>query len=97
MHPEIFDAFETVCAPLDVTGGVLEIGVSPDHRSLLDLPCLARASERVGVGLEAAFAGPEGRYRVLKMRVVLPLERVASPTTPQCGQVVPFGQSLAST
>jgi SAM-dependent methyltransferase len=67
MHPEIFDAFETVCAPLDVTGGVLEIGVSPDHRSLLDLPCLARASERVGVGLEAAFAGPEGRYRVLKM------------------------------
>src|SRR5436309_14109378 len=30
-------------------------------------------------------------------RVVLPLERVASPTVPQCGHTGPSGQSHAST
>src|SRR5436190_5304044 len=39
----------------------------------------------------------QGRQFQRPGRVVLPLERVASPTVPQCGQTGPSGQSHAST
>jgi SAM-dependent methyltransferase len=54
MHPRVFEAFETICAPLRVTGRVLEIGASPGHRPLLEMAALRTAAERVGVGLDGA-------------------------------------------
>jgi SAM-dependent methyltransferase len=57
VHPVIFQEFEAICAPLAVTGHVLEIGASPDHRSLLELPSLRSAVSRVGVGLDGSLDG----------------------------------------
>ena len=57
MHPKVFEAFDRLLAPLAITGEVLEIGASPDHRSLLTLPVLARAARRIGVGGDGAGVG----------------------------------------
>jgi SAM-dependent methyltransferase len=57
MHPVIFEAFEKLCAPLAIRGRVLEIGASPHHRSLLTMPALAQAVERIGIGLDGAMEG----------------------------------------
>jgi SAM-dependent methyltransferase len=57
MHRKIFEAFEAICRPLGVTGRVLEIGASPHHQTLLDLPALRGAAERIGVGLDGPAAG----------------------------------------
>lgn len=63
MHDEVYTAFERLCRPLAITGKVLEIGASPFHQSLLTLPCLSRASGRIGVGLDGAFKGPAYEIR----------------------------------
>jgi SAM-dependent methyltransferase len=65
MHPEIFSRFNQSCEDLHVTGPVLEIGASPNHGTLLDLPALDRASLRIGVGLDGAFDDPANRYRII--------------------------------
>ncbi len=61
MDALIFAAFEALCAPLGVSGAVLEIGASPLHPSLLAMPCLAGAAERIGVGLDGAAETPGWR------------------------------------
>jgi len=53
MHPVIFHAFDEICRVRRVGGAVLEIGATPDASTLLNLPALAGAAERVGVNLAA--------------------------------------------
>jgi SAM-dependent methyltransferase len=57
MHPSVFEAFERICGTLAVSGRVLEIGASPRHQSLLTLPCLRNAKERIGIGLDGDGEG----------------------------------------
>ena len=52
MNEAVFREFDRLCRSLGVTGRVLELGASPLHRPLLELPSLAGASLRVGVGLD---------------------------------------------
>jgi SAM-dependent methyltransferase len=59
MHPRIFEEFDAICAPLSITGEVLEIGASRDHPLLLALPALGSAAKRIGVGLGPAFRGDD--------------------------------------
>ena len=59
----MYDAFNTICGNLVVTGRVLEIGASPNHPTLLDLPSLRNATERIGIGLDGMAVRPG--YRIL--------------------------------
>lgn len=52
MHPVVFQTFDALCRDLAVHGSVLEIGASPDHQTLLTLPSLRGAAQRLGVGLD---------------------------------------------
>jgi SAM-dependent methyltransferase len=52
MHPAVFSAFDGICRMQAVTGRVLEIGARPRPDTLLCLPALAGASERVGLDLD---------------------------------------------
>ncbi len=54
MHPAVFDTFDRICGERRAGGRVLEIGAVPSPDTLLMLPSLAGASERVGINL----AGP---------------------------------------
>src|SRR5258708_38114803 len=54
MQAAIFQAFDTLCAGLAINGRVLEIGASPEHHTLLTMPSLANATERIGVGLDGS-------------------------------------------
>jgi SAM-dependent methyltransferase len=49
MHPAVFDAFEEICRERKIRGTVLEIGATPDDSTLLNLPSLAGAKEKVGI------------------------------------------------
>jgi hypothetical protein len=57
MHPVVFEAFERLCSGLSIRGRVLEIGASPHHQTLLTMPALVRATERIGIGLDGAAEG----------------------------------------
>jgi len=52
VHPSVFAEFERVCRARRVGGAVLEIGAVPSPESLLCLPALAGATEKVGVSLD---------------------------------------------
>ena len=52
MHPIVFATFDRVCRARRAGGAVLEIGAVPSPDSLLLLPALAGATERVGVSLD---------------------------------------------
>lgn len=65
MHPSVFNAFDEICGKLSVPGTVLEIGASPQHQTLLALPALRGAAQRIGVGLDGAAEG-DG-YKILQM------------------------------
>lgn len=52
MHPTVFAEFERVCRARGAGGAVLEIGAVPSGDSLLTLPALAGATEKVGVSLD---------------------------------------------
>jgi|SRR5450756_181579 len=54
MHPEIFQTFENICRTLDLRGSVLEVGATPDASTLLNLPALAGAPEKIGLNLTGA-------------------------------------------
>lgn len=58
MHPVVFGEFERICTRLGIGGSVLEIGAVPAASSLLCLPALAGAREKIGINLD----GPH-RYR----------------------------------
>jgi SAM-dependent methyltransferase len=49
MHPTVFDVFEEICRAREIRGAVLEIGATPDDSTLLNLPSLAGASEKIGI------------------------------------------------
>jgi len=52
MHPEVFAAFDRICAEASIAGAVLEVGAVAKATTLLNLPALARASPRVGINLD---------------------------------------------
>ena len=49
MHPTVFDVFEEICRAREIRGAVLEIGATPDDSTLLNLPSLAGANEKIGI------------------------------------------------
>lgn len=61
MHPRVFAEFDRICRARGAGGAVLEIGAVPSAESLLLLPALAGATEKVGVSLDgpARFADVE--------------------------------------
>jgi SAM-dependent methyltransferase len=52
MHPEVFQKFEDICHSRGAGGRTLEIGAVPAADTLLCLPCLNAASERIGLNLD---------------------------------------------
>jgi SAM-dependent methyltransferase len=52
MHAAVFSTFDAICRVQAVSGAVLEVGAVPSPDTLLMLPALAAATERVGVNLE---------------------------------------------
>lgn len=63
MHAAIFTAFDQICREHEVQGRVLEIGAVPHASTLLALPSLAGASERIGINIEGPAEGPG--FRIL--------------------------------
>ena len=49
MHPSVFKVFEEICSTRTILGSVLEIGATPDDSTLLNLPSLITASEKIGI------------------------------------------------
>jgi len=49
MHPAVFNVFEEICRAREIRGAVLEIGATPDDSTLLNLPSLAGAAEKIGI------------------------------------------------
>lgn len=52
MHPQVFAEFDRICRARRAGGAVLEIGAVPSEESLLRLPALADATEKIGVALD---------------------------------------------
>lgn len=52
MHSVVFACFERICRQQRIAGRVLEIGARPRADTLLSLPSLAGASERLGLDLD---------------------------------------------
>lgn len=52
MHAAVFSTFDAICQAQAVSGAVLEVGAVPSPDTLLMLPALVAATERVGVNLE---------------------------------------------
>lgn len=64
MHPEVFAAFERLCRRRGLGAGrVLEIGAVPSDDTLLCLPALAAATQKLGVNL-----APPARFRDVEIR-----------------------------
>lgn len=57
MHPAVFREFDRICRTRGAGGAVLEIGAVPSPDTLLCLPALAGAADRLGVNLD----GPHDR------------------------------------
>ena len=49
MHPAVFNVFEEICRSREIRGAVLEVGATPDDSTLLNLPSLAGAAEKIGI------------------------------------------------
>ncbi len=49
MHPAVFDVFDEICRTRAIRGAVLEIGATPDDSTLLNLPSLTGAAEKIGI------------------------------------------------
>ena len=54
MHPAVFQVFDEICRARDIRGAVLEVGATPDESTLLNLPALAGAGEKVGINMAGA-------------------------------------------
>ncbi len=52
MHPIIFRRFHEICADRGAGGAFWEIGATPSDDSLLCLPCLHGATEKIGINLD---------------------------------------------
>jgi len=64
MHNEVYRQFDQICARRKAGGAVLEIGAMPAPTTLLTLPSLQGARERIGVNLEGA--SEFGEVRILQ-------------------------------
>jgi SAM-dependent methyltransferase len=56
MHPIVFKAFDDICRERGAGGRVLEVGAVASPDTLLMLPSLRDAEERVGINLDGPFA-----------------------------------------
>ena len=65
MHPAVYDLFNDICRAHNIRGTVLEIGAMPDDSTLLTLPSLHRAAEKIGINK----AG-ESRFKDFVIRAV---------------------------
>jgi len=63
VHPAVYGVFEQVCARAGIEGPVLEVGAVPGDDSLLQMDCLRRLPERVGLNLQGADCGS---YRIVQ-------------------------------
>ena len=54
MHPAVFNVFDEICRVRQVSGSVLEIGATPDESTLLNLPSLNAATEKIGINKAGA-------------------------------------------
>jgi SAM-dependent methyltransferase len=54
MHTEVYREFDRICARRKAGGAVLEIGAMPAPTTLLNLPSLTSAHEKIGINLNAA-------------------------------------------
>ena len=52
MHKTIYQAFSDICSDWNTSGAVLEIGAMPSKKSLLNMPALENASEKIGLNLD---------------------------------------------
>jgi ubiquinone/menaquinone biosynthesis C-methylase UbiE len=49
MHPAVFKTFDQLCRARNIGGSVLEVGATPDESTLLNLPALNAAREKIGI------------------------------------------------
>jgi len=54
MHPAVFQIFDELCRPYKIRGAVLEVGATPDESTLLNLPALTGAREKIGINKAGA-------------------------------------------
>lgn len=54
MHYRIFIEFERICASLNITGSILEVGAVPSKKSLLCMESLRSAETKIGINLNRA-------------------------------------------
>ena len=107
MHPTVFQAFEEICRSYCISGAVLEIGATPDDSTLLNLPALAGAREKVGVNL-AGFSSykdftilqadangmtcfPDRRFDAVLCNAVIEHDRFFWRTITEIGRVTKTG------
>jgi len=55
MHKKVYRKFEKICSKFEIRGCVLEVGAMPEESSLLNMPCLKHASEKIGINLEGPY------------------------------------------
>ena len=107
MHPSVFKVFEEICRAGKIRGAVLEIGATPDDSTLLNLPSLAGAAEKIGINktgssrfrdfkiLEAdandMACFPEQRFDVVLCNAVLEHDRFFWKTLAEIRRVVRVG------
>lgn len=52
MHDEVYRQFDRICRRRKAGGAVLEIGAVPSNASLLTMPSLSEAHEKIGINME---------------------------------------------
>jgi SAM-dependent methyltransferase len=65
MHSAVYELFDDICRAHDILGTVLEIGATPDDSTLLTLPSLHRAAEKIGINKSG-----ESRFKEFVIRAV---------------------------
>jgi SAM-dependent methyltransferase len=64
MHPRVYREFKQIVSRRAVTGPVLEVGAVPSEHSLLCLPSLQDASEKIGINLDGPYEYKD--FKILK-------------------------------
>ena len=64
MLPRVYKEFERICATRGCGDAVLEVGAVPSDNSLLCMPALNRASEKIGINLKGPFSYKD--FRIVK-------------------------------
>ena len=64
MHPRVYREFKEIVSRRAVTGSVLEVGALPSDHSLLCLPSLQSASEKIGINLDGPHQYKD--FKILK-------------------------------